>query len=260
MIPRSCTFGFLRSTHNAAWPLDRAKDHYLDFSCRMHRSRPACDRHPWCVLADDGARLLTQRDSMRFQMSNEAEIRSLTPGTAQHQVDATRPSDCSFLLCRPSSLLAQKRDKRASCVNGPWEKKKGRLASATLPLPAAAPHSAGDCWTSAPGAYLPAASNSGTSANRMSRARPPNRRDGMNHRHRCGNDRRLDVARQTEAPHFAASIPALHVFHRRAKATRKLHRADHSSSIRRRFAWFQALKLRDSFQIARSTGGKICPT
>jgi hypothetical protein len=46
------------------------------------------------------------------------------------------------------------------------KKKKGRLASATLRAPATVPHLEGDCWTSAPGAYVPAASRSGTTANR----------------------------------------------------------------------------------------------
>jgi hypothetical protein len=55
----------------------------------------------------------------------------------------------------------------------------GPPGPAALLAPAAVPHFAGDCWTSAPGAYLPAASSSGTTANRhVARAGLPNRRDG----------------------------------------------------------------------------------
>jgi hypothetical protein len=55
----------------------------------------------------------------------------------------------------------------------------GPPGPAALLAPAAVPHLAGDCWTSAPGAYLPAASSSGTTANRhVARAGLPNRRDG----------------------------------------------------------------------------------
>ena len=59
------------------------------------------------------------------------------------------------------------------------------------------------------GAYLPAASRLGASANRHARARPPDRRDGWNQRHRFATNRRLrNISDVRHAAAVTTAIPA----------------------------------------------------